>query len=79
MADLKNLKGVSEQDRRLIEEAEVLLGPSQEHGLREEPVLGNFREELVFPYPVVDADEAAVCEQLLARLDEYLKNRTPLD
>ena len=27
MADLKQLKGVSEKDRRMIEEAEALLGP----------------------------------------------------
>ncbi len=78
MADLKNLKGVSEQDRRLIEEAEVLLGPEPKSmGFVKNLFWGNFREELVFPYPIVASDEAAVCEQLLARLDEYLKSEHP--
>ena len=27
MADLKSMKGVSERDRRMIEQAETLLGP----------------------------------------------------
>ncbi|MEO6434999.1 MAG: acyl-CoA dehydrogenase family protein, partial [Tepidisphaeraceae bacterium] len=36
-----------------------------------------FREDLVFPYPSVDADDHARCEALLARLDEYLEKEHP--
>jgi len=38
---------------------------------------GNLRHELVFPYPQVSSEEQAMCEQLLARLDEYLRNEHP--
>src|SRR6185503_7446451 len=38
---------------------------------------GNFREDLVFPYPVCDAQETARCDELLARLDAYLRNEHP--
>ena len=78
MADLKNLKGVSDKDRQMIEEAESLLGPEPSTmGFIKNLFWGNFREELVFPYPKVDLDEQRTCDMLLARLDEYLKNEHP--
>src|SRR5688500_3683139 len=78
MADLKNLTGVSDKDRRMIEEAEALLGPEpSKMGFIKNLFWGNFREELVFPYPKVDAQEKQTCEALLARLEEYLKNEHP--
>ncbi|MCB9838912.1 MAG: acyl-CoA dehydrogenase family protein [Phycisphaeraceae bacterium] len=76
--DLKNLKGISEKDRKLIEDAEVMLGPDpEEMGLVKNMFWGNLREELVFPYPQVSAEEIARCDQLLAELEDYLRNEHP--
>ncbi len=78
MADLKSMKGVSEKDRQLIADAESLLGPEPSTmGYVKNLFWGNLREELVFPYPVQDPKEQAECDQLLARLDEYLRNEHP--
>jgi len=78
MVDLKNMKGISDADRKLIEEAETLLGPEPSTmGFVKNLFWGNCRQELVFPYPEQDSREAAECDQLLARLDEYLKNEHP--
>ncbi len=77
-SDLKNLKGISEKDRKMIEDAEVMLGPDpEEMGLVKNMFWGNLREELVFPYPQVSAEEIARCDQLLAELEEYLRNEHP--
>ena len=78
MADLKNLKNVSAQDRKMIEEAETMLGPEPEDmGFLKNMFWGRVREELVFPYPTCSAEETARCDQLLAELDEYLRNEHP--
>src|SRR5436190_19401725 len=78
MSDLKNLKNISEQDRKLIEDAEALLGPEPSSmGFVKNLFWGNFRQELVFPYPEADAEETARCDQLLAGLDEYLRTEHP--
>jgi acyl-CoA dehydrogenase family member 9 len=78
MADLKTLKGVGEKDRKLIEDAEALIGPEpSEMGFVKNLFWGNFREDLIFPYPLPDAQETARCEELLARLDAYLRNEHP--
>ena len=78
MVDLKSLKGVSEQDRRMIAEAEALLGPEpSKMGWVKNLFWGRAREELMFPYPTVAPDEAARCDELLARLDTYLRNEHP--
>ena len=77
-ADLKTLKGVSEQDRKMIADAEALLGPEpSEMGFVKNLFWGNIRQDLIFPYPEVSAEETARCDALLARLDEYLKNEHP--
>lgn len=76
--DLKNLKGLKEADRKLIEEAESWLGPDpSEMGAVKNLFWGNMREELYFPYPTQDAREQAECDQLIARLDEYLRTEHP--
>jgi len=76
--DLKNLKGISDKDRKLIEDTEIMLGPDpEEMGLVKNMFWGNLREELVFPYPQVSADELARCDQLLAELEEYLVKEHP--
>src|SRR5947208_1644669 len=78
MADLKTLKGVSEQDRKMIADAEALLGPEpSDMGFVKNLFWGNVRQELVFPYPIVTAEEQQRCDALLARLDEYLRNEHP--
>ncbi|MFZ9880755.1 MAG: acyl-CoA dehydrogenase family protein [Phycisphaerales bacterium] len=74
----KDLKNVSEKDRKQIEQAQEMLGPDPKTmGVIKNVFWGNFREELVFPYPVNSAEETAKCDQLLAALDEYLKNEHP--
>src|SRR2546423_14573943 len=78
MADLKDLKGVSEQDRRMIADAEALLGPEpSKMGFVKTLFWGNVRQELVLPYPQVKPDEKARCDALLAKLDQYLRNEHP--
>ena len=78
MADLKNLKGVSERDRAMIADAEALLGPEPSTmGFVKNLFWGRIREELVFPYPDYPADERERCDQLLARLDQYLRHEHP--
>lgn len=81
MADLKQMKGLSEQDRKTIEEAEALLGAdSAEQGVVRTMFAGGVRSDLLFPYPdrsVEHPDEVAACDRLLAELEDYLKNEHP--
>jgi alkylation response protein AidB-like acyl-CoA dehydrogenase len=78
MADLKSLKGVSAQDRKLIEDAEILLGPEPDSmGFVKNLFWGRVRNELVFPYPQSSPDEKQRCDDLLARLDHYLRSEHP--
>ncbi|MGH7175812.1 MAG: acyl-CoA dehydrogenase family protein [Tepidisphaeraceae bacterium] len=78
MADLKNLQGVSEKDRKLIADAEALLGPEpSQMGFIKNLFWGNFREELVFPYPTISDEEKAACEKLLGELGQYLETDHP--
>ena len=77
-ADLKQMKGISAKDQAMLAEAETLLGPDpDEMGFVQNMFWGRLREELVFPYPVSDADETARCDQLIAALDEYLRTEHP--
>jgi len=78
MADLKSMKGISEADKKLLAEAEEWLGaePSK-MGPVKNLFWGKIKEEFYFPYPTQDAREQAECDQLLARLDEYLRNEHP--
>ncbi|MEO1513076.1 MAG: acyl-CoA dehydrogenase family protein, partial [Planctomycetota bacterium] len=81
MADLKQMKGVSEKDRKMIEEAETLLGPEPTAmGVMKNYFWGNIRSDLLFPYPEIaktSPEETATCDRLLAELEEYLKNEHP--
>jgi acyl-CoA dehydrogenase family protein 9 len=78
MADLKSMKNVSAEDKKLIADAEALLGPEPTSmGFVKNLFWGNLREDLVLPYPLPDPEETARCDQLLAALDEYLKNEHP--
>ncbi|MBX3378829.1 MAG: acyl-CoA dehydrogenase family protein [Phycisphaeraceae bacterium] len=77
MADLKSMK-MSDKDRKLIEDAEALLGPEPtKMGFVKNMFWGNLRTDLVFPYPIPETKETAACDQLLARLDDYLRNEHP--
>lgn len=78
MADLKNLKGVSDRDRVMIADAEALLGPEPSTmGFVKNLFWGRVRHDLVFPYPQQSQEETERCEQLLARLDHYLRTEHP--
>ncbi|HEX3355845.1 MAG TPA: acyl-CoA dehydrogenase family protein, partial [Tepidisphaeraceae bacterium] len=77
-SDLKSLKGVSEQDRKMIADAEALVGPEPtKMGWVKNLFWGRAREELIFPYPTVSDQERARCDELLAKLDQYLRNEHP--
>lgn len=77
-ADLKTMKGISARDAQMLADAEVLLGPDpDEMGFIQNIFWGNLREELIFPYPQTGAEETARCDQLLAELDDYLRNEHP--
>jgi len=72
------LKGVSEKDRKQIEKAQEMLGADpSEMGFIKNLFWGNFREDLAFPYPEPTPEETARCDQLLAELDDYLRNEHP--
>ncbi len=74
----KSLKNISEKDRKQIEQAQEMLGPDPHTmGFIKNIFWGNFREELVFPFPEAPAEEVARCDQLLAALDDYLRNEHP--
>ncbi|MBI1189671.1 MAG: acyl-CoA dehydrogenase [Tepidisphaera sp.] len=78
MADLKNLKGISEADKKLLAEAEEWLGAEPaKMGPVKNLFWGKIKEDFYFPYPKVEAREQAECDQLLAKLDEYLRNEHP--
>ncbi len=72
------LKNISEADRKQIIEAEEMLGPDPSTmGFIKNIFWGNVREDMVFPYPELDAEEIARCDKLLAGLDDYLENEHP--
>ncbi len=73
-----SLKNVSEKDRKQIKDAEEMLGPDPETmGFIKNLFWGNYRSDSVFPFPEVSAEETARCDQLLAELDDYLRNEHP--
>lgn len=75
---LGRLKGLSKADRQQIEATQEMLGPEPETmGFVKNLFWGHFREELVFPFPQVNPEETTRCDQLLAKLDQYLENEHP--
>ncbi|GIW74856.1 MAG: acyl-CoA dehydrogenase [Phycisphaerales bacterium] len=78
MADLKQMKGVSEADRKLLEEAEELLGPEPESmGFAKNLFWGRFREDLVLPYPEQSPEEKQACDELVAKVERYMQTEHP--
>lgn len=62
-----NLKNISEKDRKQIEQAQEMLGPDPETmGFVKNLFWGNYRSDLMTPFPVVSAEETARCDQMLA-------------
>jgi alkylation response protein AidB-like acyl-CoA dehydrogenase len=75
---VSDLKNVSERDRKQIQAASEMLGPDPARmGFVKNLFWGNFREDLVFPYPEVSPEETARCDQLLAALDDYMRREHP--
>jgi len=75
---LSNIKGVSKEDRKMIENIETMMGPEPEDmGFIKNAFWGRFREDVVFPYPHESDDERAKCDELLGELEEYLENEHP--
>lgn len=78
MADLSRLRNISEKDRKMLAEVEVMLGPEpSEMGFVKNLFWGRLRNALVFPYPEQDRRERARCDKLLERLDAYLRDEHP--
>lgn len=76
--DLKNIKGLSERDRKMIEEAEAMLGPEPDKmGSVKNMFWGNIREDLLFPYPAASNEEVKRCDAILAKLKVYLETEHP--
>lgn len=76
--DLSRMKGVSEADRAMLADAEALLGRQPDTlGAVKTLFWGNLRRDLLFPYPPYDVAEKHRCDELLAQLDDYLRNEHP--
>ncbi len=76
--DNLKLKNVSDQDRKMIADIERMMGPEpKQMGFAKNLFWGNFRSDLVFPYPNVSSEEKQRCDALLLELETYLKNEHP--
>ena len=76
--DKLNLKNVSDQDRKMIEDIERMMGPEPETmGFAKNMFWSRFRNDLMFPYPVETREERAKCDKLLEKLDAYLRDEHP--
>ncbi len=76
--NLANLKNLSDKDRKQIEAAQEMLGPDPSSmGPVKNYFWGNFKESSLFPYPVGDVAETKRCDDLLAKLDAYLRTEHP--
>jgi len=74
----RELKNVSERDRKQIERAQEMIGPDPSTmGFIKNIFWGNFREDVLLPFPESTPEETSRCDQLLAALDEYLRNEHP--
>lgn len=76
--DLKNIQGISERDRKMIEEAEAMLGPEPDKmGSVKNMFWGNLRQDLLFPYPETGKEEKERCDAILVKLKDYLEKEHP--
>jgi acyl-CoA dehydrogenase family protein 9 len=75
---LSDIKGVSEEDRQMIQNIESMMGPEPEDmGFIKNAFWGRLREDLVFPYPHESDEEREQCDALLEELEDYLENEHP--
>ena len=75
---LSDLKKVSAEDRKMIQDIEKMLGPEpSEIGFTKNVFAGRFRNDLIFSYPRVSKAEQEKCDALLEELETYLKNEHP--
>ena len=75
---LSNIKGVSDEDRAMIQNIEAMMGPEPEDmGFVKNAFWGRFREDLLFPYPREGEAERRRCDELLEELETYLENEHP--
>ncbi len=75
---LSDIKGVSDDDRAMIQNIEAMMGPEPEDmGFMKNVFWGRFREDLLFPYPQESDEEKARCDALLEELEAYLENEHP--
>ena len=75
---LSNIKGVSKEDQRMIQDIETMMGPEPEDmGFIKNAFWGRFRDDLVFPYPQESKAERKKCDALLEELEDYLENEHP--
>ena len=74
----EQLKNVSKKDIDQIKKAQEMLGPDPEAmGFIKNIYWGNFREDMIFPYPEESPEERKRCDSLLEELDTYFKNEHP--
>ncbi|PSQ83307.1 MAG: acyl-CoA dehydrogenase, partial [Bacteroidetes bacterium QS_7_67_15] len=75
---LSNIKGVSKEDRQMIEDIETMMGPEPaEMGFVKNTFWGRFESDRVFPYPHERKEEREQCDALLEELEAYLENEHP--
>jgi len=75
---LSDVKGVSEEDQKMIQNIESMMGPEPEDmGFIKNVFWGRAREDLLFPYPEESDEEREKCDALLEELEEYLENEHP--
>jgi alkylation response protein AidB-like acyl-CoA dehydrogenase len=74
----KELKKVSKKDREYIQSGLDMLGPDPSTlGHMKNIFFGNINQSLVFPYPSTDPEEVVRCDEMIERLDHYLRNEHP--
>ena len=72
------LKNVSKKDLKQIENAQEMLGPDPKTmGFIKNIFWGNFRQDLVIPFPKESQEERSRCDELLKVLDEYFRTEHP--
>mgnify|MGYP006280344225 CR=1 FL=1 len=75
---LSDIKGVSDEDRAMIQNIEAMMGPEPgDMGFVKNVFWGRFREDLVFPYPREGEEERRRCDELLEELEDYLETEHP--
>ena len=78
MSTLTELKNISADDRKMIADAEAMLGPEpSDMGLIKNMFWGRLRSDLTFPYPRETEEHREKADRLLETLTKYLENEHP--